>query len=160
MIFDDLKTCFEKRRDKRPVIDGILILDELLHLCRDERQLISGSKTGNVFLFISRMHLILERGNTHHVEFIEVRRCDAQELDPLKKRNDIAVSRLGKATSVELQPGKFPVPVVLRISEIHRILQSRRILRLLRLFYGGFLSGYLGLRLRCGFSLCLYRRGR
>ena len=160
MIFDDLKACFEKRRDKRPVINSILVLDELLHLCGNKCKLIPGCEAGDVSLLISCVHLILERRHTDHIEFIKVRRRDTQELDPLKERNDIAVSRLRQAAAVELQPGELPVPVIFRISEIDRILYCRGILCLIGLLLGSFLSRHLCLRFGRGFSLSLHCPGR
>ena len=48
-------------------------------------------------------HLLLEPADSHHEEFVEIRREDRQELEPFQKRHG-RVERLLQNAAIELQP--------------------------------------------------------
>ena len=58
-------------------------------------------------------HLILQAGDAHHEEFIEVVGRDREEAEPLQHRMVLVLGLLQHA-AIEVQPGKFPVDEALR----------------------------------------------
>jgi hypothetical protein len=71
------------------------------------------------------VHLVVEAGHTHHVELVQVRGVDRQELHPLEQRDALVLGQLQHAL-VELEPGELAVVVELPRREIRCLHPSVR----------------------------------
>ena len=69
--------------------------------------------------------LLLEPGDAHLEELIEVRADDAEELHPLQQRV-LRIQRLVQHALVELQPAQFAIDEVLRFESVSFTLQDNR----------------------------------
>ena len=66
-----------------------------------------------------RVDVLLQPGDAHHEELVEVRGVDRAELQPLQQRDRIVLRELEDAV-VEVQPGQLAIEVQRGIVEIHR----------------------------------------
>ena len=140
IVGNDLQSGFLKGRDKRTVQRIVLISHKCMHSLGNCTELFGRCHPRNVFFGVSGMDLILQGGHADHIEFIQIRCSDTEELCSLEQRNQLPVSCFRETSLVERYPRQLAVPVVFRISEI-----DLRLIRhgdLYRFIYGGFLLSH------------------
>jgi hypothetical protein len=88
--------------------DAILLGAERVHLVTDGRELLDGGHAVGLRLGDPTEDLLLQPGDADHEELVEVRRDDADELEPLVEGQG-GVARLLEHALVEGQPGQLAV---------------------------------------------------
>ncbi len=99
-----------QRRGRRFASSRALRGDELVHPCRDGRQLLGDGHPVRRCLVHLAGELLLEAREADHEELVEVARYDRVKLQPLEQRNRLAVG-LGQAAGVELEPRELSVQI-------------------------------------------------
>ncbi len=94
-----------------------LRLDELMHALGDGAQRLGRGHPVGPELADLAGELLLEPGDAHHEELVEVRSDDGEELEALEQRNRL-VFGLGEDAPVELEPRELPVQVEVRRAEV------------------------------------------
>ncbi len=87
------------------------------HALADQRDRLRGRATVLAGILDAGVDLIVQPGDAHHVELVEVRRVDRAELDPLEQRQSRVFGELQHAI-VEVQPGELAVYVQRRVIEL------------------------------------------
>ena len=91
----------------------LLIGSETADCLADAGQLLDGSEPVRAPFNDAFAHLVLETGNAHHEEFIEVVGRDRQKAQALEHRMAFVLRFLQHAP-VEVEPGEFPIDESLR----------------------------------------------
>ena len=97
--------------------DPALLLHHGVDVRADRRELLVGQEAVGSGLADAAELLLLEAGDAHHEEFIEIRRDDRQELEPLEDRQR-CIRRLFQDPRIELKPRELAVEEQLRIVQL------------------------------------------
>ena len=101
----------------------LLVGREAADRLADAHELLGRRQPVRALLDDALAHLVLQAGDAHHEEFVEVVGRDRQEAQPLQHRM-VLVLGLFQHAAIEVQPGEFPVDEPFRAGG--EVMQRRR----------------------------------
>ena len=103
------RTMFSLRRSSRSARPARLLVGrEAADRLADAHELLGRRQPVRALLDDALAHLVLQAGDAHHEEFVEVVGRNGQEPQPLQHRMVLVLGLL-QHPAVEVQPGEFPV---------------------------------------------------